>query len=487
LLRDRSNRLVGTVVEYEEQGVYVPLLDDGTIYTTIPSQRGETELPYTDVVVLLEVYGRILSSRYPGLAPLEFLLDADNKRVIALRLASGVTVPCEPFARTRSVDHPLFATVKSHGFDPAVHEMPWQTDSELLRPAVEGEPDPLATTSEEALAESYELLRLSFSRWLHEPDRHWRPEHERLMDHIEQLRQSRRVLPMWEIQKRLEYLLMPIVHKFVTTEGDPLFAHTDVLRRDCLVTERRDCAGGCVWIPSSGAAAAAEGSRCLIHTKATPRYKNPLRLLTVRLVDELLQTFDQADELLHNHVSAIKPLEPGTLLPLAGDSVLFSAVGGSTSELLSRLGYDQRKPTAYTRGLTYPEEVSSEPELLADYEPLKPVSVGAAIGGDTRSKAIAVLTGYLGMTLQALELELETPWTSSTEDWQFIAEKRGVGVILHAVDPDSHAIRVDHVLVPSAARFILVNYDGRLFRNPYTAAYEIPVAELPPSVRMQLS
>jgi hypothetical protein len=491
LLRDRSNRLVGALVDAGgESTAYVPLLDDGYIDPSLPSLRGETELPNTDVAVLLELYGVRLGSRYPGLVPFELIPDAENKRFMALRLKSGVTVPCDPFPRARVVSHPLYAELEARGFDPAPHEMPWQKDAELLKPEVVGEPNPLAATSEEILAESYELLRLSFSRWLH------KPENRTLLDHIERLRLSRSVLPMWEIQKRLEYLLTPVVHDFVTKKGDPAFAHADVLRRDCIVTGQSECGGGCVWV--------SEG-KCMIHTRETSRYKNPLRLLTVRLVDELLQTFDLAEELLHDRVSAIKPLDPSTVLPLAGDSVLFSAAGGSTSELLSRLGYDQRKPTAFTRGFTYPEEVGTEPELLADYDPLAPVAVGAAIARDPRNAAIATLTSYLGETLQALELERGRPWTSSTEDWQFIAEKRGVGVILHTVDPDTHAIVVDRVVRPEAGaataaaagaatgaagpaeRFILVNHDGRLFRNRYTSQHEIPLPELPPSVRMQLS
>ena len=481
LLRDRSNRLVGVTVEFRKDLVYVPLLDDGVVYTALPSQRGETELPHTDLVDLLEAYGGVLSPRYPGLAPAELLSDAENKRFIALRLACGATVPCAPSPRTRSVDHPLFASLEDRGFDPALHEMPWHTDSQLLRPEVKGEVDPLATTSEEILAESYELLRLSFSRWL--------VEHTDLADQIERVRQSKRALPLWEVQKRLEYLLTPLVYNFVTTEGESS-KHTDVLRRDCLVTPRSECSGGCVWVSTAAAAAtaAAEAGRCLIHTRATPRYKNPMRLLTVRLVDELLLTFDQAEELLHNRVSAIKPLDPSTIVPLSGNSVLFSAVGSSTSELLSRLGYDQRKSTEFTRGLTYPEEVGSEAEVPADYEPLKPVVVGAAIARDKRAAAIAVLTGYLGLTIQTLESELERPWTASTEDWQFIANKRGVGVILHVAE--GRALLVDRTVRPavgSADRFILVNEDGVLFRNGTTGAYEIPVAELPPSVRIQLS
>jgi hypothetical protein len=477
LLRDRSNRLVGALVEFDEATAYVPLLDDGCIDPSLPSLRGETELPNTDVAVLLELYGVRLGPRYPGLVPFELIPDAENKRFMALRLKSGVTVPCDPFPRARVVSHPLYKELESRGFDPVPHEMPWQMDAELLKPEVMGEPHPLAATSEEILAESYELLRLSFSRWLQGD------ESGKLLDHIERLRQSRSVLPMWEIQKRLEYLLTPVVQKFVTTEGEPAFAHTDVLRRDCVVTGQSECGGGCVWV-SAG--------KCMIHTKATTRYKNPIRLLTVRLVDELLQTFEQAEEILHDRVSAIKPLDPSTVLSLAGDSVLFSAAGGSTSELLSRLGYDQRKPTVFTRGFTYPEEVGSEPEQLADYDPLVPVAVGPAIARDARTAAIVTLAGYLGIALQALELEIGRPWTSSTEDWQFIAEKRGVGVILHTVDPETQVVVVDSVVRPEAAatpaeKFILVNYDGRLFRNRFTSQYEIPLSELPPSVRMQLS
>jgi hypothetical protein len=487
LLRDRSNRLVGVLLQHGPHRVYVPLLDDGILHVGLPSLRGEEGLPHTDVAALFEVYGTLLGDRYPALKPVLFIPNEDDSRFIALRLACGVTVPCDPFPRTRSVDHPLFAEVKARPFVSGPRELPWRMDAELLRPEVRDHPDLLAPTSEEVLSESYELLRLSFSHLLAEP------EHRVLSTHIDRLRQARRLLPLWEIQKRMEYLLMPVVHALVTTEGSPVSAHKDILRRDCRLTERSKCGGGCVWIAKH---AANEGT-CLIHTRVTGRYKDPLRLLTARLVDELVSTFDLAHELLENRVSAIKPLEPGAILR-SGDSVLFSAAGRSTSELLSRLGYDQRKSTRFTQGLTYPEEVGTEPELLADYALLRPVVPSAGVARDPRSAMLAVLSGYLGLTKQAVELETGRPWTASREDWQFVADRANVVVILHTVDDATHTILVDLPILrpaagaapPSAAKgtkFLLVNHDGLLFRNIETGHYEIPLSELPPSVRMQLA
>jgi len=475
LLRDRSNRLVGVKVEYSGKEFYIPLLDDGTLHTKLPSIRGESGLPYTDLPSLFNFYGTLLSPRYPALKPVQLLPNADNTHIIALNLASGVTVPCDPFLRSRSIDGPLYAEVVARGIPLGRREMPWKQDAELLlRPEIT---DGMGETSEEILTESYEQLRLSFGHWLAGR------EGRKVADHIERLRQARRVLPLWELQKRLEYLLIPILHKFVTTEGDEgVSSHKDVLRRDCLLSKQSECHGGCSWIVDKG--------QCLIHTKATSRYRDPVRLLTVRLVDELLQTFDLAHEILDNRVSAIKPLEPGAILRTE-DSVLFSATGSSTDELLSRLGYDQRKPTHYTRGLTFPEEVNVEAELAADYGTLKPAVLSAAMSRDRRVGAIAFLAGYLGITAQALELETGRPWTFSLEDWQHVANRKRVTVLLHAVDPASHTLTVDRIVMPEGGSgerpYILVDPNGLLFRDTQTGKMEFTKEELPPSLRVVLS
>jgi hypothetical protein len=289
---------------------------------------------------------------------------------------------------------------------------------------------------------------------------------------------------MWELQKRLEYLLIPILHKFVTTEGEgPHIAHKDVLRRDCLISKQSECHGRCSWIVK-------DGGQCLIHTKATSRYTDPIRLLTVRLVDELLQTFDLAREILDNRVSSIKPLEPGAVLRSA-DSVMFSAMGSSTDELLSRLGYDQRKPTHYTRGFTFPEEINIEPELAADYGTLKPALLSADLSRDRRGAALAMLAGYMGITVQALESEIGRAWTFSLEDWQHVANRKRVTVLLHAADPASHTITMDRIVMPEGGSgerpYILVDPNGLLFKDTQMGALEITKEDLPPSIRAQLS
>jgi hypothetical protein len=357
-------------------------------------------------------------------------------------------------------------------------------DAELLKPGVVDAG--IGATSEEILAESYEQVRLSVSHWLQTPAK------APLVRQIERLRAARAVLPLWELEKRLEYLLMPEVYKMVTTEGDPRFQHRDVLRRDCLLqTTEADCKGGCVWRSAggAGAGAGAGGGKCLIHTTDTPRYKDPIRLLTVRLVTEFLETFDLARELLEDRVSAITPLKPGEIVKSKG-SVLFGAPGGSSAELLARLGYDQRKPTAFTRGLTYPEEVSREPERGADYDGIAPAVARAGLS--PAAAALAMLAAVLGKTATAIEAELGRPFTFSVADWQWVADTKRVGVVLHFVDHQS--VVVDRVLRPDAAAaaaavalsYLLVSYDNRLMQSE-DGTFLFPEDRLPASVRAQLN
>jgi len=210
----------------------------------------------------------------------------------------------------------------------------------------------------------------------------------------------------------------------------------------------------------------------------------------MRLVNELLETFDLARELLDDRVSAIKPLKAGEIVRGAGeDSVLFSAPGGSSAELLTRLGYDQRKPTAFTRGLTYPEEVSREPEVPADYGTIVPTVAWAGLAPSVA--AMAQLAAYTGKTPAGLEAELGRPFTFSVADWQHVADVKHVGIVLHFVDPGHQSVVVDRILRPSeganaALSYLLVHYDNRLMSDK-DGTKEFVEERLPPSVRPLLS
>jgi hypothetical protein len=210
----------------------------------------------------------------------------------------------------------------------------------------------------------------------------------------------------------------------------------------------------------------------------------------VRLVNELLETFDLARELLDDRVSAIKPLKAGEIVRGAGeDSVLFSAPGGSSAELLTRLGYDQRKPTAFTRGLTYPEEVSREPDVAADYGTIVPTVARAGLAPSVA--AMAQLAAYTGKTPAGLEAELGRPFTFSVADWQHVADGKHVGIVLHFVDPGHQSVVVDRILRPSeganaALSYLLVHYDNRLMSDK-DGTVEFVEERLPPSVRPLLS
>ena len=71
---------------------------------------------------------------------------------------------------------------------------------------------------------------------------------------------------MFELQKRLELLLIPEVKKHITTKGK---ADKFLLRKDCSKTDEKNCTGGCVWVGTD------LGGECLIHTTTTERYKDP--------------------------------------------------------------------------------------------------------------------------------------------------------------------------------------------------------------------
>jgi hypothetical protein len=480
LLRDRSNRLVGALVVHEGREFVLPLVDDGALHLFTPSLRGEQHLPTPDLGSLFTFYGTVMT-KHRALLPIALIPNEDDTTFIAVRLACGLLIPCAPSPRGRTIANELYTSLQA-SFRSGVYKMPWALDAELLKP--EGVEGGIGATSEEVLAESYEQLRLSVSHWLQ------KDAQSQLVTQIERLREARTVLPLWELQKRLEYLLMPEVMRMVTTEGAPRFKHRDVLRRDCLIQSEAECGGGCVWLASAASAAsAAAGGQCLIHTTATPRYKDPVRLLTVRLVNELLETFDLARELLDDRVSAIKPLKAGEIVRGAGEnSVLFSAPGGSSAELLTRLGYDQRKPTAFTRGLTYPEEVSREPEVAADYGTIVPTVARAGLAPSVA--AMAQLAAYTGKTPAGLEAELGRPFTFSVTDWQYVADVKHVGIVLHFVDPSHQSVVVDSILRPSEGAkdlsYLLVNYDNRLMSDR-DGTVEFVESRLPASVRLQLS
>lgn len=454
LLRDRSNRLVGCLVRPKKPAdariCFIPLMDDGTIFQWLPSLHGEEALPLTPLKSLLDTImgaryppapGKLASdANFPGLLPVSIGQDGEN--YISIDLKCGATIPIEPFPITSDIAHERFAQLQRDGkvTKELREDFPWDTDITLLGPT----PDDAAaveTTDEEQLEEAYQHLRISFGHWLHSSARG-----EETLRQIELLRKARRRLPLWDLRKRMDVLVTSMLLNseapWMTTEGSPV---KTLLRRDCLqIKKEKACTGGCTW--------AGETARCLIHTPATERYIDPTRVLAARLVDELLRTFAAAEEVMQQKVPYLRPL-PADALVKGSESLLFAAEGRGSSALYERLGYTGRKPTKYTKGYSYPEEVDLEVEGVDPFAPpipeswtarLRPAVFGAEIERDPRAKFEAVLVGLYKKPISELQAALgDVPLDGSPASLEALAEILNVNILTTIYNPETRSAELD--------------------------------------------
>jgi hypothetical protein len=501
LLRDRSNRLVGAVIKppASTQLFYIPVVDDGKILPGIPSMLGEDALPRPPLKPLLELLigaryppaaGKLAGSdNFPGLLPVKLIRDTAN--YVAVELKCGALIPFEPFPVTSEIRHDVFQRmVANKRVEIELRpDFPWDTDLALLGATPPADTPPIDRSDEETLDEAYQHLRISFSHWLHATavgnDVRWQ---------IELLRRARNRLPLWELRKRLDILLNPYISTWITREGSSASA---LLRRDCLQIKKKDaCVAGCTWVGAD------VDGRCLIHTTSTERYVAPERVLVARLVDELVRTFGAADEILQQRVPFLRPLDPSAITRTE-DGILFSAAGRGSNELYERLGYTGRKPTAYTRGLTYPEEVDAdieppqaEPELPTDWiSTFKIAAFGADVGRDARSRFVAALTALTGQTIAALEAHVGgAPITGSAENWRNLTGLLRADVLTTAYDATTRRTIITHWYSGAAAagagaaepRYIVLDLTGVPLQSVADGGFIVPQSKLPASIRTRL-
>jgi hypothetical protein len=462
LLRDRSNRLVGFLVRLKKPAgspvCFIPVMDDGSIFAWTPSLQSETALPRPPLKTLLEMLmgaryppaaGKLASdANFPGLLPIS--ISHDGKNYTSIDLKCGAIIPIEPFPKTSAIMHERFAQLERLGKVTIEYreDLPWDLDITLLGPT----PNDVATveiTSEEQLEEAYQHLRISFGRWLHTSS-----EGRETMMQIELLRRARSRLPLWDLRKRMDVLVSSVLlnsdRPWMTTDGSPT---KTLLRRDCLqIKKDKRCTGGCTW--------AGESSRCLIHTPTTERYVNPERVLAARLVDELIRTFGAAEEVLKQKVPYLRPLQSDALIR-SSDSLLFAAEGRGSAALYDRLGYSGRKPSAYTKGYTYPEEVDMEVEGVDPYMPqipedwsskLRPALFGAEVAQDARSRFETALVAITNQTIQSLEASMApSPLDNSPTSLQNLSEILKTNILTLAYNPETRQAELDSWYSPDRA------------------------------------
>lgn len=507
LLRDRSNRLVGCLVRPKKPAgspvIYIPLMDDGSIFQWVPSMHGEEALPKAPLKSYLDALigqryppapGKLASdTNFPGLVPVSIGHDGEN--YISIDLKCGATVPIEKFPLTSDIAHERFAQLQRDGKvrkEPR-EDFPWDTDITLLGPVPADSPS-VETTDEEVLEEAYMHLRISFGHWLHSS-----AAGVETLRQIELLRQARRRLPLWDLRKRMDVLVTSVLlnseNPWMTTEGNPV---KSLLRRDCLqIKTEKECTGGCTW--------AGETARCLIHTPATERYVSPTRVLAARLVDELVRTFGAAEEVLRQKVPYLRPL-PADALIREDDSLLFAAEGRGSAALYERLGYSGRKPTIHTKGYTYPEEVDLEVEGIDPFMPpipedwekrLRPAVFGADIARDASAKFEAALVSLTKKPLAELQIAMgDIPLDNSPTALEKLAEILNINILTMAYNPETRRAELDKWYGPGSrgsaasaeeANYVVLDLAGvPLERTKKPGTFKSTEHRLPSSVRAWL-
>jgi hypothetical protein len=418
-----------------------------------------------------------LATMYAGLLPRRLMYKHDA--YVAIELDCGATLPIQPRPITSEMSYPTQKELrKSHA--EIKDDLPWDTDIALLGPVAPEARETLEQTSEEVLNEAYQHLRIRFSNYLQSGDgRHVRKQ-------IELLRQARKRLPLFELQKRLDILLTPILSRWLTRDGT---STTMLLRRDCLQIRTKDqCIGGCSW--SDG--------RCLIHTTATERYVNPERVLTARLTDELLRTFGAAMEILEQKVSYLKPLNASAVLR-DDNAFLFSASGRGSSALYEKLGYSSRKPGEFTQGLIYPEEVGlpildTKGALPPDWDVLEPLQTPADIGRDAKARLDVAIVTVTGHSLADIERGLRRPFRGTKSDWEYIAQTFRIDILTTIWNEAEHRLEPhERIRAPAAAgagavepRYVVLDMNGIPLQRKDSGIVTHARLELPATLRTWL-
>ena len=487
LLRDRSNRLVG-ILKVQEDGtrLYIPCVDDGLILMQCASMYGEESLLppptlqtiYTAYFKNLEVCD-VTSVIAEGLLPKVLRINETKTQYVALDLLCGITIPINPLP----LEDPVLKQVcysKLTAESPLLLKKgtePWFADLALMAPQTPTK-SLEAATKEEELEEAYQHLRITLSEFLLTE-----PKGKALKAQIEKLRQARRRLPLFELQRRLDALLYPYVNQWVKRDDKRPAAKPSVLRRECTqITKETDCIEGCSW-----SAGEAPLRQCLIHTTATERFLDPVHLMSARLTDELLRTFGKAMEILNHTVSRLKPLQSNEFR-YENSSLLFSAVGRGTQLLYDILGYSKRQPTDYTAGLTYPEEVGLDESLIElpeDWkEALYRIVVSPYLSKDPR--------GFLNEVMHLAKfIPADKTFGGTQEEWIQLAKALNINVLKTHYNSVTNRIQVstsDMILESTAdnPNYIILDVTGIPLQNKKTTAFTLREDELPASIKMAL-
>jgi hypothetical protein len=457
ILRERTNRVVGVLVEEDTDLYYIPVSDDGTIDTKIPSSYDVDALPVPSYPKALAFFTK-LSKIFSVLKPSKIRYKkGDVNTYVQLDLHKNIGIPIEPFEKgVYKISLPTdYIAQISQEVDSILLQ---KADEESIKLMKEVEINP-----EELLEEAYQYLRISLSNWLIR-------EGHGVATQIELLRNARKRFPLYELQKRGDLLLHGIVQSWITTEGE--YEIPPLLRQNCMLLKEGECSGMCSW--SDG--------RCKIHAPVYGSVRNPVTILTARLVDELLRTNGSAYEVLQKKEKRVARLRPPTGIVKEGDTLVVSFDGRGRKELYEQLGLTVRHPTTYTQGYRYPEEVSAE-ELGREIATESGLPVAWEDAGWSRSGELpdivrkrhelqdAILRELLvtaegtKLTYAAFEKELQLlrpshsaePFSWSEEDLNHLSVIINVNIILTNKNTRTGMLEFKHIIRSSSPQYLLLD------------------------------
>jgi hypothetical protein len=350
LVRDRSNRLAGVIgsagagagAAGSANPMFVPCLDDGVLGEQIPRVFEAESLPQMSLDQALRFYME-LATEYSALTPTKLLWR--DGQIIGFSVEAGTMIPTTPTPMDYASNLPK----------QQMDMFPWERDTLILRA-----PDaPIAATAlessasvDEQLAEAYQHVRLSLSRWfVREP--------AGIAAKSDLIAILKAMLPLYEKRKRADVLLEPFVRSMVAVEQTDKRRTLSLLRVDCLSMSEDSCAGACSW----------SGGRCLIHAPVREATTDPVRIFTARLSDEIMRYSWNRKQLFEDDVLTIRTPRG----PVRVGNELYVPVQPKTSaaSILTRLGFTGATAQQFPEELLRFDGLEEEPNM-----PLAPLAAG---------------------------------------------------------------------------------------------------------------
>lgn len=376
VLRDCSNRLVGVIWKHGTQKVhfFIPVLEDGSMGLNLKSVYDIESIPLPSMDQLfMFLSSPELISTFPQLSPKEILVHEDN--YCAVRLECDSIIPFFPETTDPTIRRKQKKPVEIYRYTSKLNELmkrpqkvaflPWQEDARFLCPKKIEKAKEFEIIPETVMEEAYQYLRISFSEWLNSG----KPNPKAVLNQLLLLRTAN--LPLFEIRRRADILLEPLIHNWLTVsdhkEAIPILS---ILRKNCIILKSEaSCESSpmCSWIQSEDEEDEEEkgekikkkkkhiglekDKQCKIKIPQIETVPDVKVYFTNRLIDEIFRYKRLSEEIFSNQVSKIR--RPVGLYRTK-DYIISSK--SKIDDLTDEMDLRHVPSEPYSAGLSFPED-----------------------------------------------------------------------------------------------------------------------------------